>query len=174
VQEELLWMGGGRRFTWISERDGSRHVYVASRSGEGVTLATPGSFDVIRLLKVDEAGEWLYYLAAPDEPTRRYLFRSRTDGTRTERLTPPDSPGTHEYSLSGDTRWAVHTYSSFDRPPVTELVELPSHRVRLTLADNSALRKKLDSLHLAAPEFFRVDIGGGVALDGWCIKPATL
>ncbi len=174
VQDELLWMDGGRKFTWISERDGWRHVYVVSRSGESVTLATPGDFDVIHLLKVDDAGEWIYYLAAPNEPTRRYLFRSRTDGTKTERLTPPDSPGTHEYSLSGDVRWAVHTYSSFDRPPVTELVELPSHRVRLTLADNAKLRKKLDALHLAPTEFFRVDIGGGVTLDGWCIKPATL
>jgi len=174
VQEELLWMEGGRRFMWISERDGWRHVYVISRSGEGVTLATPGAFDVIRLLMVDEAGEWIYYLAAPDEPTRRYLFRSRADGTKTERLTPPDSPGTHEYSLSGDARWAVHTFSSFDRPPVTELLELPSHRVHLTLADNATLRRKLDSLHLAPTEFLRVDIGDGVTLDGWCIKPATL
>src|SRR6185436_4689768 len=174
VHEELLWMDGGRKFTWISERDGWRHVYVVPRSGEGITLATPGDFDVIQLLKVDEAGEWLYYLAAPDEPTRRYLFRSRTDGTKTERLTPPDSPGTHEYSLSGDARWAVHTFSSFDRPPVTELVELPSHRVRLTLSDNAKLRKNIESLHLAPTEFLRVDIGGDVALDGWCIKPTNL
>ncbi len=174
VHEELLWMDGGRKFTWISERDGWRHVYVVPRSGEGITLATPGAFDVLRLLKVDEAGEWIYYLAAPDEPTRRYLFRSRTDGTKTERLTPPDSPGTHEYSLSGDALWAVHTFSSFDRPPVTELVELPSHRVHTTLADNAKLRKKLDSLHLAPTEFLRVDIGEGVTLDGWCIKPAIL
>ncbi len=174
VHEELLWLDGGQKFTWISERDGWRHVYVVPRSGEGIILATPGTFDVIRLLKVDDAGEWLYYLAAPEEPARRYLYRSRTDGTRTERLTPPDSPGTHEYSLSGDARWAVHTFSSFDRPPVTELVELPSHRVHLTLADNAKLRKKLEPLHLAPTEFFRVDIGGGVTLDGWCIKPANL
>ncbi|HLY72833.1 MAG TPA: prolyl oligopeptidase family serine peptidase, partial [Planctomycetota bacterium] len=83
-------------------------------------------------------------------------------------------PGTHEYSLCGDARWAVHTFSSFDRPPVTELVELPSHRVHLKLADNAKLRGKLDSLHLAPTEFLRVDIGEGVALDGWCIKPANL
>jgi dipeptidyl-peptidase-4 len=174
VHEELLWMDGGRKFTWISERDGWRHVYVVPRSGNGAVLATPGDFDVIRLLRVDEAGEWIYYLAAPDDPTRRYLYRSRADGTRTERLTPPDSPGTHEYSLSADARWAVHTFSTFDRPPVVELVELPSHRVHSTPIDNAKLRQKLDSLHLAPTEFFRVDIGGGVLLDGWCIKPANL
>ena len=174
VHEELLWMDGGRKFTWISERDGWRHVYVVPRSGEGITLATPGDFDVIRLLRVDETGDWIYYLASPDDPTRRYLYRSRTDGTKTERLTPSDLPGTHEYSLSADARWAVHTFSTFDRPPVVELVELPSHRVHSTPADNAKLRQKLDSLHLAPTEFFRVDIGGGVVLDGWCIKPATL
>lgn len=174
VHEELLWLDGGRKFTWISERDGWRHVYIVPRSGEGMTLATPGPYDVLRLLKVDRAGEWIYYLAAPDEPARRYLFRSRTDGSRTERLTPSGSPGTHEYSISADDHWAFHTYSTFDRPPVTELVELPSHRVHLTLADNATLRSKLEPLRLAPTEFFRVDIGGGVTLDGWCIKPATL
>src|SRR6185436_19029204 len=100
VHEELQWLDGGRKFTWISERDGWRHVYIVPRSGEGMTRATPEPFDVIRLLKVDGAGEWIYYLAAPDEPSRRYLFRSRTDGSRTERLTPADSPGTHDYSIS--------------------------------------------------------------------------
>ncbi len=174
VHEELLWLDGGRKFTWISERDGWRHVYIVSRSGEEMKLATPGAFDVHRLLKVDDAGEWIYYLAAPEEPTRRYLHRSRTDGTRTERLTPADATGTHDYVLSPDARWALHTYSTIDRPPVTELVELPSHRVHRTLAGNEKLRATIAALRLAPAEFLRVDIGGGVVLDGWCLKPADL
>lgn len=174
VQEDPLWLPGGRSFTWISERDGWRRLYVASLTGEAAVAATPGGVDVIRLLDVDGAGEWIYYLAAPEEPTRRYLYRSRVDGSRTERLTPPGSPGTHEYALSPDGRWAFHTFSSFDSPPITELVELPSHRRVKTLADNAALRDKIDALGLPPTEAFRVDIGGGVLLDGWCVKPAKL
>ena len=174
VQDELDWLPGGRSFLWMSERDGWRHLYAASRAGGEPVLVTKGDFDVIRPLQADPAGEWVYYLAAPGEPTRRYLYRSRTDGSRTERLTPPDEPGTHEYSLSPDARWAFHTHSSFDRPPVTRLVELPSHRAVSTLADNAALKEKIDALGLPPTEPLRIDIGGGVVLDGWCIRPSIL
>jgi dipeptidyl-peptidase-4 len=174
VQDELDWLPGGRSFLWTSERDGWRRLYATPRAGGEPVLVTRGDFDVIRMLQADPAGEWVYYLAAPGEPTRRYLYRSRTDGTRTERLTPPDAPGTHEYSLSPDARWAFHTYSSFDRPPATRLVELPSHRAVSTLADNAALKEKVDALGLPPTEPLRVDIGGGVVLDGWCIRPPVL
>jgi dipeptidyl-peptidase-4 len=39
------------------------------------------------------------------------------------------------------------------------------------LADKSELREKLNELKKSPTEFFRVDIGDGVLLDGWCIKP---
>ena len=37
--------------------------------------------------------------------------------------------------------------------------------------DNGKLAEKMKALKLGKPEFFRVDIGDGVELDGWCMKP---
>jgi dipeptidyl-peptidase-4 len=174
VEDDPIWLPDGRSFTWLSERDGWRRLYIVSRTAGAAVAATPGGFDVERLLRVDPAGEWVYYLAAPDEPTRRYLYRSRVDGTRTERITPAGTPGTHDYTLSADARWAYHTYSSFERPPVTDLIELPGHKSVKTLVDNAELLRKVEALGLPPTEAIRVDIGGGVVLDGWCLKPATL
>lgn len=74
IHDELFWLDGGRRFTWISERDGWRRAYrvalplaadpAAGSSPGGSTLGsmepseTPqpinsGSYDVIELLRVD-------------------------------------------------------------------------------------------------------------------------
>ena len=39
------------------------------------------------------------------------------------------------------------------------------------LAENKALREKLERLENGRSEFFRVDIGEGVSLDGWCMLP---
>src|SRR5207245_455634 len=111
------------------------------------------------------------YIASPDDPKSRYLFRAPLDGSsRPKRLSPADEPGTHGYQMSPDGRWAFHTYSTFTRPPVVELVSLPDHKVVRTIEDNAALRAKLDALRPTPTEFFRIDIGGGVALDGWCIR----
>ena len=175
VGDDFRWLADGRRFTWVSERDGWRHVYSFGRSGDGMTLLTPGDFDVIRVQEVDEPGRWLYYVASRESPTQRYLFRTRLDGKgRAERLTPASEPGTHSYQVSPDGRWAIHTVSRFDEPPLTDLVRLPEHTRVRTLAANRALREKVAALKRRPTEFFRVDIGDGVALDGWCIKPPDM
>jgi dipeptidyl-peptidase-4 len=121
---------------------------------------------------IDKEGGWAYYIASPDNPTQRYLYRASLDGSgKIERITPASQKGTHRYQISLDSKWAFHTYSSFGKPPVIELVSLPEHETVRGLADNSRLRAKLNKLKKCSTELFRVDIGDGVLLDGWCIKP---
>jgi dipeptidyl-peptidase-4 len=156
----------------VSERDGWQRAYTFARSGDGMKAVTPAGVDAIQVLEVDEAGGWLYYIASPDNPTQRYLYRARLDGRgRAERLTPASEPGTHSYQVSPDGRWAIHTHSRFDTPPAIDLVRLPEHRRVRVLADNAALRAKVAALKRGPAEFFRVDIGDGVVLDGWRIQP---
>ena len=168
----LEWIRNGSAFIVMSEKDGWRHAYIYSREGEEQTLLTPGQFDIIERVKVDEEGGWFYYNASPDNGTQKYLYRVRLDGTgEAERVTPMNQPGTHDYSISPDGKWAFHTYSTFDMPPITELVELSDHRVARALEDNQELRKKMEPLIAQPMEFFQLDIGGGVIMDAWMIKP---
>jgi dipeptidyl-peptidase-4 len=185
VGNSLKWLNNGKSFTWLSERDGWRHLYLVLRSGKKITLLTPGEFDVITVQGIDEESGWVYYIASPDNPTQRYLYRTGLDGSgRAKRITPTDQEGTHKYEFSPDAKWAIHTQSSIDEPPVIDLVRLPGHiRVRV-LEDNSELREKIAALKKSPTEFFRIDIGDsrfhggelapsteGVLLDGWCMKP---
>ena len=168
----LEWIRDGQAFIVLTEKDGWRHAYVYSRDGKELALLTPGEYDIIARARVDEAGGWFYYYASPDNGTQVYLFRVPLDGTgQAERVTPMDQPGTHDYDFSPDAKWAFHTYSNFDTPPVTELVQLPEHRVVRVLEDNQALCDKMASLISLPTEFFQLDIGDGVEVDGWMIKP---
>jgi dipeptidyl-peptidase-4 len=156
----------------LSERDGWQHLYLVSRRGRRVRLLTDGEFDVISMVGIDEEGGWVYYIASPDNPTQRYLYRSALDGSgKTERITPAGLSGTHGYQMSHDCRWAIHTYSSANKPPVIDLVRIPEHRVTRVLEDNAQLVEKVAELKRLATEFFRIDIGDGVLLDGYRIKP---
>ena len=169
--DDLRWFDGGAQFSFVSERDGWRHLYVISRDGGSVRLVTAGDYDVISIQHIDDAGGYVYFLASPEDATQRFLYRARLDGEgNLERLTP-QTRGSHAYKISPNGRYALHTWSSFGLPEQVELVELPSHRTLRTLADNEALRDKLTSLDLGSEEFFRVDAGGGVEMDGWVIKP---
>jgi dipeptidyl-peptidase-4 len=172
VVNDLHWLDDGKYFTWMSERDGWTHIYLVSRDGENVKCLTPGEYDLVNLQSIDEEGGWVYFIASPDNPTQRYLYRVPLDGSgKAERITPLDQGGTHSYRISTDSRWAFHTSSTFDEPSMTELVRLPDHESMRTLAENSELRKKVHVLKRMPVEFFRVNIGKGVELDGWCMKP---
>jgi len=168
----LEWIRGGDSFLMLSEKDGWRRSYLFSREGQEEASLTPVDADVMERGPVDEAGGWFYYIASPDNATQRYLYRVRLDGTGTpERVTPADQPGSHNYDFSPDANWAFHTYSTFDTPPVTELVELPEHRVVRVLEDNGELRERSETSISHPTEFLQLHIGNGVVMDAWMIKP---
>ncbi len=181
VVDDLRWINGGKDFTWISERDGWRHLYVVSRDGARTRLVTPGKFDLHNpnsafgeplVVGVDSASGWIYYTASPGNAEQLYLYRTRLDGKgRQERVTPPDQPGYHLYDISPDGRWAFHTYSRLGVPPTIDLIRLPRHEAVRTLVANRRLRDRIAVLRRGTAQQVSVDAGGGLTLDGWIMKP---
>jgi len=175
LHDDPQWLEEGRWFTWLSERDGWRHLYLVARSGEKIRLVTTGEYDVTDLSHVDAVGGWAYFLASPEDPTSRYLYRTALDGrVALERVTPAGPAGTHTYQISEDARWAIHGFSSRERAPRTDLVSLPDHAVRRTLEDNAEVQALYDAVAQAPIKSIRVDIGDGVEVDGWMITPPDL
>ena len=181
VVDDLRWLDGGKRFTWVSERDGWRKLYAVTRDGRTVKPITTGPYDLDNpasafgaplVVGSDSVRGWIYFTASPENATQLYLYRARLDGTGAAvRVTPNAQPGTHNYTIAPGGRWAFHTWSSFGTPPVTEIVSLPDHKVVRSLVDNAQLRAKVSGLTRRPVEFFRVDAGAGVPLDGWMMTP---
>ncbi len=167
----FTWIDHTARLIFISERDGWRHAYAISRDGSA-RLITTGAFDLASVVSADQAGGWLYYIASPENATQRYLYRSRLDCSGSpERVTPQGQPGTHTYNISPDGHWAFHTWSKFDEPPVSDLVSLPDNNVVRVFSENAALKTNAAPILAGRTELFQVDIGDGVKLDGWLIRP---
>lgn len=174
------WLNSGKEFLWMTDKDGWRHVYRVSRDGKKETLVTRGNFDVMSLSRVDEKGGWLYFMASPSNATQKYLYRSRLDGkTGPERVTPADESGTHEYDISPDGRFALHTYSNANMEERQEMVGLPGHATLAKAVSGASGGGK----EAPAPgggqgsaggkkvEFFKVKTTDGVEMDGWMVKP---
>jgi dipeptidyl-peptidase 4 len=167
------WIDGGKRFLWTSERDGWRHIYSVSRDGRDVKCITPGNYDLISVERADTTSGWLYFSASPDNATQKYLYRVKLDGSsaKPERLSPTNQAGTHNYDIAPNGELAIHTFSNANTVPVTEIVRLSPHANVRTLYDNRELQERLSKLKATPLEFTKVDIGEGVQLDGWLIKP---
>ena len=172
VMDDFVWLSGGKSLLWLSERDGWSHAYYVSRDGKEVRLLTPGDYDILSVNAIDERNGLLYVTASPEDATKRFVYRVRLDGkSKPERVGPAGQTGVHRFDISPAARWAFHSYSTLDTPPVTELVRLPKGDVVRTLAANKDLKAKVEALSRKRTEFFKLDIGGGVQVDGWRILP---
>lgn len=172
MQPDIKWLGGGKRFLWMSERDGWKHAYTVARDGSDRKLITAGDYDVIAIQSIDETGGWLYFMASPDNATQRFLYRTRLDGSgQAERVSPVDSGGWNNVSISPNGRWALQASSGFGHYAKTVMLDLAKKTVLRTMVDNSAAQAKLDNEPKGPMEFFKIDIGQGVTLDGWMMKP---
>ena len=115
-------------------------------------LVTSGEFDVMQILAVDREADWIYYSASPENPTQRYLYRVRSDGTGRQRVTPPGSGGHARLrDLSGRSLGDPSIFGVRHGSQRQSLISLPAHESIRTLADNQGaqeqdrLRSKADA-----------------------------
>jgi dipeptidyl-peptidase-4 len=161
------WINGGKAFIWLSEKDGWRHIYRIDKEGKE-TVLTKGDYDVISLTMVDEKGGYIYFIASPDDATKKYLYRIKlTGGTKPERLAPADLPGTHSYEMSPNGKVGLHTFANSYTQSATEVISLPDHK------HMSGAIIKLNTEAKNKPEFFKVKTVDGVEMDGWMVKPTN-
>jgi len=162
------WIAGGKQFLLVSEREGYDQVYLFNRDGSLVRRVTPGGWDVLELLGVDEQSKVVYVTGAIDGPLGRPVLRIGLDGKELTRIST--EPGTHGVSFDPTCRLYVDTYSRAGVPQVETLRRADGTLVR-PLAANLALVRKVDALRLRAPEFLKVPTPDGVELNAWIIKP---
>jgi dipeptidyl-peptidase 4 len=174
VQDTMFWQSDRSQFVWLSERDGWRHIYLASVKDKSIKQVTSGDFDVMEILGMDDEAKWIYFYASPANATQMYLYRVHLDGSTLQRVTPETKSGTHRYVLSPDCKRALVTSSQLSSPPTTEVVRLSDHASLFAAEPNTKLQDRVKETRLPKSEFFRVDIGDGVELDAWCILPPDL
>ena len=171
IHDNIVWLDNMKSCSWTSEKDGWLHLYKVSRDGKEIKPITKGNFDVVNINCIDPVGGYVYYIASPENFTQRYLYRSRLDGKgEAERVSPQGMAGQHSYQISGDARYAIHSFENSTTPRRISLIDLATHKEIKLLEDNAELKSKINELGLRPKEFFKVDIGE-VLLDAWMIKP---
>jgi len=172
----------GKRFIWISERDGWAHLYLYDINGNLIRRLTTGTFPVMKVVTMDEKRSWVYFTAHAD--TRLYdthLYRVDFEGKRFKRLT--EGTGQHNVApnilrlfgalegnqFSPSKEFFLDTHSSVDRPPVVELRKADGTLLQtLTQANIDALK----DLKWSPPEEFVIKAADGQTdLYGVLYKP---
>ena len=169
--DDFNYFDKGKAFSWVSEKNGWKSLYLIHEGRE--KAISPLDSDLLSISLLDEKNDWLYYIASPDNPTQRYLWKAPLNSKKgsPQRVTPEGQSGWHTYQISPNGKYAHHTYSAANVPPVTDLISLPDHRVITSFIDPQSLRKKVAQLEVNPKEFLQITLPNGLSLEASMIKP---
>ena len=184
------WVNGGDDFIWISEKDGWRHIYRISRDGKTETLLTKGNYDIGEIKCIDEAKNYIYFTASPENATQLYLYRvnidkgnlgqqianvfkKAADGNsnskgEAELVSKGEQKGTHNYDIAPGGKFAFHSFSNHNTPGVSEWITLPDNKPVSAVKSIAATIKTNDKNDV---EYLRLITANNIILDAWINKP---
>lgn len=159
-----------RYFTYLSEKNGYRHLYLYNANGSPLKTLTAGKWDVIRYLGCDTVNNRFYYQAAKESPMERSLWQVDLKG-KTIKLGTED--GSTQAVFNSDYSLYVKTNSALNRPPRVSIVDLKGKEWRV-LTDNASLKQALNTVSPNRKTFITVPAADGTPLNGWVLKPPVV
>src|SRR5665811_518369 len=111
----------------------------------------------------------VYFMASPNNATQLYLYRVKMDGKgKLELLSPANMIGTHDYNISPEAKYAMHSFSNYKTFPIREWISLPDHKA---LDDEKSISKNIKTNENSNVEYFKVTTDDNITLDAWMVKP---
>ncbi len=167
-----LFISGGKRFLWLSERDGWLHLYLYMGNGHLTKQLTSGqweislpSFGKVPSLSVDEKTGWVYFEGNRSDPREQQIYRVRLEGGELDAVTR--DPGSHSLNLSPGGRYLVDAFSTYEQPPEERLLAADG----TFLATLDKPRNRLDEFDHAKPEWLTIKARDGATLYSRLTKP---
>jgi len=174
VQAGWKFINEGKEFLYTTEKDGWSHIYRFNISSKSEYLVTKGDYDVVKPLAYDERNEIVYFIASPENPTERYLYKTSAKGNGSLiRVTPNVLEGSHNYQISTKAKYAFHSFSNYFTRPMQAIITLPNHKF---INDDQNMIKKFDASKKEDHplEFFQITTVDDVTMEGWIVKPKNL
>lgn len=166
-----FWFADKKRLLWATDRNGFTNYILIDLAGKLHNAVTQVNADVAQVVKFDETGKKLYYMAGTGETPHRIQFRVvGLDGKRDRQLT--DSKFTHRVQLSPNGEYFVDIAQTAMDAPTTTLVRVKDAKqmAELGKSDLSGFLEKGGQL-VERFEFTAAD--GKTKLWGRLAKPSN-
>ncbi len=174
VQAGWKFINNGKEFLYTTEKDGWSHIYRFDINKKSEYLVTKGEYDVVKPLAYDEKNEDVYFIASPENPTERYLYKTSARGNgELTKISPAVLKGSHNYQISTKAKYAFHSFSNYFTRPMQAIVSLPEHK--FINKDQNMITKYNPQIKEEHPlEFFEITTIDNVTMEGWIVKPKNL
>ncbi len=166
VLETPRFLKDGRRFLWLSERDGFAHIYLYDLRQGLVRRLTGGPWVVDGILAVAPSEKTVFFSANKDETTGRQVCSVSLDGK--DLKTVSKGEGWHEAIFSPSAKEYLDDYSRAGVPADLTLTNTATGRQHLVAAGQTGF---LRTYGFVKPEFMTLRAADGTVLHAEVIKP---
>lgn len=177
LNDSLYFFKDGKKFIWMSERDGYQHLYLYSIDGKLINQLTKGDFMVVPsfggivsrnggLVGVDEKKGIVYFTSNKEALKERHLYRVDLKGKDIKKITLES--GVHGVTFSPDMRFYIDNFSNSSTPPELSLCRNDGKKI-MTIA--SSAKDFVEKFNLNYPEFYTFKTEDGLELPATMIKP---
>lgn len=159
-------------FFWVSTRDGHKHLYRYSYSGELINQVTEGDWQVTNVLAVNTNQERIYYISTEESPLERHLYSIGFDGNGKQKYT--EASGNHSISMGPNGRYYIDTWSNITTPTQVELWATNNGGEQLeTIVENESVKDYIRQFSYSPKELETITTSDGRKLDAFIIKPTN-
>jgi dipeptidyl-peptidase 4 len=163
---EPWFLHDGAEFLWLSERDGTRHVYRYARDGKLLARLTQGDWQVTEIEGVDEKNGTVWFTGDMESPLTTHLYSVPLAGGEVTAVT--HGRGSDDVVMApGDKRFLT-TWSSVTVPQEISVCAIDGKAERRVATSRTQL---MAPFHLVAPEFVEVPTRDGFQMEAMMIKP---
>jgi dipeptidyl-peptidase 4 len=166
---DIQYRPNGKEFIKMGEEDGYIQLFLYSTDGRRLRKLTPGEFDVMDFLGLDERTETLYYTSTEVSPLERHFYALSLDGKRKVKLSKES--GVHDINISNDFQFYIDHHSSASHPAVVTLYRTKRNVALKVLERNEKLQQTVKERAVIAKDFFTFKNDSGIGLNGFMLKP---
>jgi dipeptidyl-peptidase-4 len=164
--DNLRFLNDGKHFIWSSERDGFHHLYLYDINGNLINQVTKGSWEIDKLISVDEENQLIYYTSLERSPLNTDLYSIKFDGSSKKRIT--EEKGDHTINMSPNNKFYIDRYSNVNTIPSTSIFTSGGKELRKLIESDMSAFEEYD---FAQVEFLTFTTSDGVELNAGMIKP---
>ncbi len=130
LHDDLRFLKSEDAFVWASDRDGHTHLYVFGLDGKLRRTLTRGSWDVDKLLALDEKSGKVYFAANRDDALQAQVYAARLDGSDADKVARISTrDGWHDAVFGDNTAAYIDTFSDPATPPQVSLHRADGSRI---------------------------------------------
>lgn len=159
-------------FLWTSERDGNRHIYYYSNTGQLINQVTKGDWEVTDYYGYNPKDKTVYFQSNSYDgkriSTEKSVNKINLDGKKQVMLTDRHGNNSAQFSKSFD--YFINPFSSINQSNTFYLKSGKENKELAVIKENKAAESRMNVDGIGTKEITTIKVNGN-DLNVWIIKP---